>query len=69
MTINSAIYKTNIPCEIRKFLYNSKPAVAIAIKNDINDLPGIVIGQSKFSGKNYNVEAVIEAIKETYDEK
>jgi len=62
--IESAVLKCKkIPCEIKKFLYNSPVAISIAINNEIDDLPGFVIGNSVFKGNNYTEEDIILAIK------
>lgn len=61
--IESAVLKCReISCKIYKFMYDSKEAVTIAINNKINDLPGIVIGESVFI-KECSEEEIIEAIK------
>jgi hypothetical protein len=63
-TIESAITKCkNITCDLKKFLYNDKAAIAIAVNKGIDDLPGIVIGDSTFNGNNYTEAAIIKAIK------
>jgi hypothetical protein len=64
-TIESAIIKCKeIPCKIIKLLYHTKEAISVAINNDIDDLPGFVIGKAKFVKDNYTEEKVINAIKE-----
>jgi len=63
-TIESAILKCkNIPCEIAKFKYDTKAALAIAIAQGIGDLPGFVIGKEVFVGSDYTEERIVQAIK------
>ena len=63
-TIESAVSKCkNISCDLKKFLYNDNAALAIAVNRGIDDLPGIVIGDSTFIGKNYTEALIIKAIK------
>ena len=44
-------------CKLLEFPYNSKVALKIAVSNDIDDLPGIVINKNSkktvFKGKHY----------------
>ena len=62
--LESAIIKcSKISCEILKFHYDTKPAVAIAVNKGINDLPGFVIGEDVYIGKNYSEEEIIKSIK------
>jgi hypothetical protein len=51
-----------ISCEIHKFKYDSQEAITIAIKNGIDDLPGIVIGNRVFV-KDCSEKNAIDAIK------
>jgi len=63
--IESAISKCKeIPCEIVKFRYDSKAAIAISIAQGIDDLPGFVIGDAVFKKDNYTEEEIKKAIKE-----
>lgn len=63
-TIEGAILKCkNISCEIAKFKYDSKAAIAIAIAQGIDDLPGFVIGKEVFVGEDYTEDRIIKAIK------
>ena len=63
-TIEGAILKCkDIPCEIAKFKYDSKVAIAIAIAQGIDDLPGFVIGSQAFKGSDYSESRIINAIK------
>ena len=64
LTIESAILKLpKISCEILKFHYDTKPALSIAINQGINDLPGFVIGEDVYIGKNYSEEDIVRSIK------
>jgi len=64
--ITQAIKTTKISCKILKFLYDTQVAINIAIKHDIDDLPGFVIGKQAFKGTNYTEKKIIDAIKEAY---
>ena len=56
-TIESSIQKCkNIACEIAKFQYDSKAALAIAMAQGIDTLPGFVIGNEVFKGDDYNLD-------------
>jgi hypothetical protein len=62
--IEGAILKCkNITCEIAKFKYDTKAALAIAVAQGIDDLPGFVIGSEVFVGDDYDEERIIKAIK------
>lgn len=62
--LESSIVKCkNIPCEIAKFKYDNKAAIAIAVAQGIDDLPGFVIGSEAFMGNDYNESRIIKAIK------
>ena len=63
--IESAIQKCeDIECELLKFLFDTKVGLNIAINNDIDDIPGIVVGRSEvFKGNNYSEKKIINAIK------
>lgn len=62
--IEDAIIKCKeIPCEIIKFHYDTKASLSIAMNKGINDLPGFVIGDEVFVGKNYSVEEIEKAIR------
>jgi len=64
--IESAISKCKkIPCEIKKFSYDSPVAISIAINRKIDDLPGVVIGDKTFV-KHCSEEEIIEAIKKAH---
>ena len=66
-SMESAVKKSKIPCNIKKFLYTNKVAINIAVNNNIKDLPALVIGQGKqgnsFCGDDYDEKRIIEAIK------
>jgi len=63
-TIEEAVSKCrNITCEILKFKYNSPVAINIAIANEINDLPGFIVGTKAFCGENYSLKEIVDAIK------
>ena len=68
-TVEKAIKVSKIPCEILKFKYNTNVAVNIAMNNDIDDLPGFVVGagQGVFKGTNYTEAKIVEAIKKAHD--
>ena len=51
----------NIPCEIRKLIYNSNEAITLAVNKNISDLPGIVIGNEVFV-KECTEKQIIDAI-------
>ena len=63
--IENAIIISKIPCKISKFLYNSRAAIKIAVANDIDDLPGVVIGAAtkSFSGNKYSEADIVKFIK------
>jgi len=62
--IESAICKCkDIPCEIAKFKYDCKAAIAISVAQGIDDLPGFVIGSEVFMGNDYTESRIIKAIK------
>lgn len=64
LTLENAILKCpKIPCEILKFHYDTKQAVSIAVNKGIDDLPGFVIGNDVYIGKNYTEEEIIKSIK------
>lgn len=52
--IEKIIKDNDISCEILKHDYNTDVAVRIAVNNDIDDIPGIVIspGSKVFKGAN-----------------
>jgi hypothetical protein len=63
-TIESAILKCkDISCEIAKFKYDTKAALAIAMAQGIDDLPGFVIGKEVFVGSDYTEARIVQAIK------
>jgi len=51
-----------IACKINKLHYDSKEAINLAINRGIDDLPGVVIGDSVFI-KSCSEKEAIEAIK------
>jgi len=62
--LENAISKCpNIACEIAKFKYDTKAALAIAIKQGIDGLPGFVIGSEVFVGSDYDEKRIVKAIK------
>jgi len=62
--IEGAVIKCkNISCEVAKFKYDTKAALAIAMAQNINTLPGFVIGSEVFMGSNYDEEKIVKAIK------
>ena len=62
--VQDAIKKCkNIPCKVTKLRYDTNEALKIAIDNNIDDLPGFVIGKKSFKGSNYTEAAIVEAIK------
>jgi hypothetical protein len=62
--IEGAILKCkNITCEIAKFKYDTKAALAIAMAQGIDDLPGFVIGSEVFVGEDYDEARIVKAIK------
>ena len=67
LMIETVIAKTQIQCEILKYLFDTPAAINIAANNDITDLPGIVISgkyeRYVFMGKNFNEEKITDAIK------
>jgi len=64
IAIESAVAKCQkIPCEIKKFHYDNEVSIAIALNKGIDDLPGIVIKDTVFAGKEFSEEKIIEAIK------
>jgi len=63
-TIERAILRCkNIACEIAKFKYDTKAALAIAMAQGIDDLPGFVIGKEVFVGEDYTEERIVKAIE------
>ena len=62
--INLAIKKSKIPCDFKKFLYTTKAAINIALNNDIDDLPGLVVGAGVgvFCGNDYTEDRIVDAI-------
>ena len=62
--LESAVLQcADIPCEIAKFKYDSKAAIAIALAQGIDDLPGFVIGDKVFVGEDYSEAKIIKAIR------
>jgi hypothetical protein len=51
------------PCEILKYQYDSRAAIAIAVNKGISDLPGFVIGNDVYVGTDYSEERIIKSIK------
>jgi len=63
-SIENAMLKCkDISCEIAKFKYDTKAALAIATAQGIDDLPGFVIGSEVFVGEDYTEERIVKAIK------
>jgi len=64
--IEDAVIKCKeIPCEILKYHYDTKAAIAIACNKGIDDLPGFVIGDEVFVGKDYSAKRIEDAIKKS----
>ena len=61
--IEEAISESQENCQLLKFKYDTRTAIAIAINNNIDDLPGFVIGRKAFQGDDYSKNAIKEAIK------
>ena len=60
--IESAIIKCkDKTCNIYKFKYDSKEAITLAVKHNIDDLPGIIIGTKVFI-KECTEEDILKAI-------
>lgn len=53
----------NKSCKINSFHYDTPQALQIAVKHGIDDLPGIVIGNTSFKGNGYTEEKLVEALK------
>ena len=66
LMIENIVSKVKVKCEIMKYLFDTPAALGIAVNNDIDDLPGIVIsGNNKkyiFKGKGYSEEKLLDAI-------
>jgi len=68
VAIESAVELSKIPCNITKFLYTNRAAVKIAMKNGIDDLPGLVVGTGgSFCGSDYDEARIVEAIQKASD--
>lgn len=52
-------------CKIQSYDSETDEAIDIAIENDIDDLPGCIIGNYAFV-KNYTYEELLNAIEETW---
>jgi len=65
ISMESAVERSKIPCNITKLLYTNKVAINIAINNSINDLPGLVVGSNggSFCGDDYSEERILGAIQ------
>jgi len=64
-SLQSAIQKSpKISCNIAKFLYTNEAAIAIAIAQNIDTLPGFVIGNQVFQGDKYDEDEILKAIKQ-----
>lgn len=60
--IENAISKCKkIECKLNKIHFDTQEAISLAIRRGINDLPGVVIGESVFV-KNCSEKEIIEAI-------
>lgn len=68
ITLESAVERSKIPCNIKKLLYTNKVAVNIAVNNSIDDLPGIVVGATggSFCGDDYDEERILKAIEKSW---
>jgi thiol-disulfide isomerase/thioredoxin len=53
-------------CTIKSINSENDEAIDLAIEYDITDLPGCVIGNFVFFGKNYQYEDILNAIEETW---
>ena len=65
-TIESAILQCrDVECEVLKYNFDTKVGLNICINNDIDDIPGIVVGSdgTVFKGKKYSEKRIVEAIK------
>ena len=63
LVIESAIAKLpKISCKILTFLYDTKEALLIASNKGIDDVPGIVIGNDVYIGKEYSEEQIVKSI-------
>ena len=63
--IDEAVDKEKVTCQIHKFKYDSKAAINIAIRHDIDELPAIVIGDKAFKGGNIDEKEIYEALEVT----
>ena len=67
--IESAIEQCpDIPCKIDLIESHLNRAIETAIEKGIDTLPGFVIGEKVFNGKDDSEEEIIEAIKETWNQ-
>lgn len=68
-TISEAIESSSASgnCRIREIDSENDEAIDIAVENDIDDLPGCVIGSFSFCGKDgYAFDEILNAIDETW---
>jgi len=64
-TLKIAVKKySKITCNIVEFRYDSREALAIAVAQGIDDLPGFLIGTTVFKGKNYAEDKILKALDE-----
>lgn len=69
--IFEAINNSDAPknCKVREINSDSDEAIDIALENDVNDLPGCVIGEFSFCGKDkYTYDEILSAINDTWNE-
>ena len=66
--IEKVVAESSIDCDIKKFLFETKVAINIAINHGIDDLPGCVIGRTALQDENINEINVLKAIKEASNE-
>ena len=60
----------NIMYEIIELYFETDIAIQIALNNDIDDLPGFIIGgKFVFKGNDYTEDRIIEGIKQSWKQK
>jgi len=64
-SINIAIKQSGVECEFKKFNFESKVALNIAINNDIENLPACIIGSNVFQGQDFEVDKIVKALNNT----
>lgn len=67
--IDSITAAQDIPVQMMKFRFDEQVALQIAVKNGIDDLPGVVIGESTLQGKNILKSDLEKAILEAWKTK